>query len=158
PWVPASRAPRGAAPRVVRTGRTRQLSLRSLSLLLLREADRPALLPHAARAVELRGLAAARAGACPAAGRDHPAVLGDDAAPEVRAVEMNPPDGLVYGAELREREGIPDERRRDPGALELRAYAGDGVAHDRAVVEREFERPVEDVGRGLESSMRRIGP
>src|SRR6187397_1930753 len=89
------RPSRGGRP-ALRTARTQQLSRLSPPLVAsLWEPDRPALLPHAARSVQLGGLPAARARPGAFTGRDHPALLGDDAAPEVRSVQMNSPYRLV---------------------------------------------------------------
>ena len=112
------------------------------------EVDRAAAAPRAAGAVELRGPAAGRAGPRAAPGRDHPAVLGDDAPPEVRGVELHAPDRLVHGPQLGEGERRPDERRRDARDLELDADALDRVAHDLQMVEREVDLAVEHVGDG----------
>ena len=113
---------------------------------------------HARRPVELRGPAAGRPGLRPAPGRDHPAVLGDDAAPEVRGVELHAPDRLVHRAQLGHRERRPDERSRDARDLELDAHALDRISHDAQVVERQLELLVEDVRGRHERSFGCIGP
>ena len=112
-------------------------------LRLLRVPDRPALLPHAAGPVELGRLAAGRAGPGPAPGRDHPAVLREEAPPEVGAVEMHAPDGLVHRSELGERERRSEECRRDPSQLEVDADAVGRVADDPRVIESQLERAVQ---------------
>ena len=114
--------------------------------------------PHPPGAEELRGLAAGRAGLRAAPGRDHPAVVREEAAAEVRAVELHAPDGLVDGAQLGEGERRADERGRDAPELELDADALDRVAHDRAVVERELDlaargRPRRERGRHAAASV-----
>ncbi len=113
-----------------------------LPLLALESMDRTAVAPRPSRAIELGGPAARRARLSSAAGRDHPAVLLDDAAPEVRGVELHPPDGLVHRPELGQGERRSHESGRDARDLELDANALDGVAHDLQMVERQVDPPL----------------
>ena len=116
------------------------------SLGSLRAVDRSAVAPRPPCPIELRGPAAGRAGPSSAPGRDHPTVLRDDAAPEVRGVELHAPDRLVHRAQLGQGERRSDERRRDARDLELDADALDRIAHDPQMIERQVDLPVEHVG------------
>src|SRR4029450_11871167 len=93
----------------------------------------------------------------PAACGDDPPAVRQEASAEVRAVEVDPPDALVDGAQLAEREGRPDERGRDAAELEVDADALDGVSDDPRVVERELDVAVEDVRRGNQIGVRGVG-
>ena len=79
------------------------------------------------------------------AGRDHPALLRDDAATEVRGIELHAPDRLVDRPQLRERERLPDERRRDTAQLQLDSNALDRIADDPEMIERELDLPVQHI-------------
>src|SRR5687768_8522310 len=88
--------------------------------------DRGTVLPRLPGAVQLCGPSASRPGSCRSSGGDDPAVLGDEAATEVRGVELDAPDRLVHRAQLGDGEGRADEGGRDPGDLELDPDAIDG--------------------------------
>ena len=85
------------------------------------------MLPHPPCSLELRRLAAGRAGPSSAPGRDDPAVLRDDAPPEVRAVEVHAPDGLVRRPQLGQGERRSDECRCDAHEVEVDA---DGLSRE----------------------------
>src|SRR5439155_15470253 len=101
--------------------------------------DWSAVAPGPPRAKELCRPAARRARSSSAPGRDDPAVLRDDTAPEVRGVELNAPDRLVHGPQLGQRERRPDECRRDARDLELDPHPFDRVVHDPGVIERQVD-------------------
>ena len=75
----------------------------------------------------------------PTPGRDHSTVVGDDAAPEVRGVEVDVPGALVHGPQLRQRERRSDERPGDARDLELDADALEGIAQDPEMVEGDIQ-------------------
>src|SRR6266508_4950679 len=102
----------------------------SLPLIDSAAVDGCAVVPCPSGAVELGGPSAARPRSGRAAGRDHPAVLADEAAAEVRGVELHAPDRLVHRSELGQGEGRADEGRRDARHLELDPDALDRVADD----------------------------
>src|SRR4030095_15871954 len=105
--------------------------MRSLPLVVpLHAMNGCAVLPGPPRAVQLGGPAAARPRPRRAAGGDHPAVLPDETAAEVRGVELDAPDRLVHRSQLGHGERRADEGRRDSRDLELEADALDGVADD----------------------------
>src|SRR5919108_4732506 len=118
---------------------------------------RPAVAPRAPGAVELGRSSPAWTRPSPASGRNHPTVLGDDAPPEIRGVELHAPDSLVHCAELGHRERAAHESRRDSGDLELDANALDGVADDLHVVERQLDETVEHGGHGDEGRVLGVG-
>src|SRR5918996_3780406 len=120
--------------------------MRLLPLFALPAMDRAAVAPRPPRPIELRGPATTPAGPSSAPGRDHPTVLRYDAPPEVRGVELNAPDRLVYGSQLGHGERRSHERRCDARDLELDADAVDRVAHDPAVIERQVDLFVEHLG------------
>ena len=107
--------------------------------------------------VELRRLAARSTRARAAAGRNDPALLGEHAPPEVRGVELDAPDLLVDGAELGQREGRADERRRDAGQAQVGANPLERVSQDPRVVECELDRPVQGARDRDESGGGRVG-
>ena len=119
--------------------------------------DGRAVLPGPAGAVELRRPAAACSRSRRAAGRDHPPVDADEAAAEVRGVELHAPDRLVHRPELGDRERRAHEGRRDARDVELDPHALDRVADDAQVVERELDPPLEDVRGGDERGVGGIG-
>ena len=116
------------------------------SLRALKTMDRATVAPCPPGSIELRGPAAGRAGPRSASGRDHPTVLRDDAAPEVRGVELHPPEGLVHRPQLGQGERRPDERRRDTRHLELDTDTLDRISHDLQVVERQVDLAVQQIG------------
>src|SRR6266511_1628742 len=130
--------------------------LRSLPLRL-DAMDGCAVLPSPPGAVKLSGPSAARPGSRRAAGRDHPTVLAQEAAAEVRGVELHAPDRLVHRSQLGHREGRADKARGDARDLELDADALDCVADDSQVVERELGPLLEDVRGGDERCVCRVG-
>src|SRR6186997_2121413 len=122
-----------------------------------RAVDRAALAPGPSRAVKLGWSPARGTRPRPAPGRNHPAVLGEDAAPEVRRVELDAPDRLVDCSQLGHREGRSHEGRRHARCLELHTHPLDRVSHDSLMVERQLELSVEHVGHGREAGVRGVG-
>ncbi len=79
------------------------------------------MLRHPPCSIELRRLAAGRAGPNSAPGRDRPTVLRDDAPLEVRAFEVHAPDGLVHRPQLGQGERRSYECRCDAREVEIDA-------------------------------------
>jgi len=113
---------------------------------LLRTSKRSAVLPRPPCSKQLSGLAPGRSGPSSAPGRDHPTVLRDEAPPEVRAIEVDAPDGFVHSPQLGQGDRRSDVRRCDVRDLELDADTRHRIAHDPRMIERQLTPSADHLG------------